>query len=145
MSYFINPVEEEQCVFLAYEGEMPPIEAVAVRYEATAALAARHWNRIVVDFTELQSLTELELFVLAKGLSSDLPQNARVALVVRREQAKLAQSIENIVRNDGALLNFFFDAEKATAWVNGVKPYDPKASGIACNNRNERVSLVAVS
>ncbi len=34
MSYFINPVEEEQCVFLTYEGEMPPIEAVAVRYEA---------------------------------------------------------------------------------------------------------------
>ena len=54
MSYFINPVGEEQCVFLTYEGEMPPVEAVAVRYEATGALAVRHWNRIVVDFTELR-------------------------------------------------------------------------------------------
>ena len=57
MSYFINPVEEEQCVFLTYEGEMPPVEVVAVRYETTGLLAAKHWNRMVADFTELRSLT----------------------------------------------------------------------------------------
>ena len=122
MSYFINPVEEEQCVFLTYEGEMPPVEVVAVRYETTGLLAAKHWNRMVVDFTELRSLTALELFVFAKGLSADLPPSARVALVVRPEQASYAKQVENIVRNDGVVLTSFFDPKQATAWVNGVKP-----------------------
>ncbi len=122
MSYFINPVEEEQCVFLTYEGEMPPVEVVAVRYETTGLLAAKHWNRMVADFTELRSLTELELFVFAKGLSSDLPQSARVAIVVRPEQASYAKRVERVVRNDGVFLNCFFDPEQATAWVKEVKP-----------------------
>ena len=125
MSYFINPVEEEQCVFLTYEGEMPPAEAVAVRYEATGALAARHWNRIVVDVTELRSIpTALDLFKFAESLSSDLPQSARVALVVRLEQARHAKLVETVARNDGVFLTFFFDVEKAAAWVKGVKPYE---------------------
>jgi hypothetical protein len=34
MAYFINPVEAERCVFLSCEGEMPPSELAAARYEA---------------------------------------------------------------------------------------------------------------
>jgi len=120
MSYFINPVEAEQCVFLTFEGEMPPIEVVGVRYETTGLLAALHWNRMVVDFTGLRSLTALELFVFAKGLSSDLPPSARVALVVPPEQASHAKRVENIIRNDGVFLTSFIDVEEATNWAKGI-------------------------
>jgi len=122
MSYFINPDEEAQCVFLNYEDKMPPIEAVAVRYEAGALLAARHWHRIVVDVTRLRSIpTAMDLFKLANGLSADLPPGARVALVVRPEQARHAKVVEGVARDGGVLLTFFLDAEKAAAWVQGVR------------------------
>lgn len=88
MPYSINPAKDDQCLFLTYEGEMPPIEVVAVRYEATGVLVANGWERMVVDITELRSFTAMELFVFAKGLSSDLPESARVAFVVRPEQAR---------------------------------------------------------
>ena len=114
MSYFINPVKEDQCLFLTYEGEMPPIEVVAVRYEAAGLLAAKQWNRMVVDMTELRPVTEMEMFVFAKGLSSDLPASTRVALVVRSEQTKEAKLVEKVARNDGMFLNCFFDPDEAT-------------------------------
>ena len=122
MSYFINPVKEDQCLFLTYEGEMPPIEVVAVRYEAAGLLAEKHWNRMVVDITELRPVTAMELFVFAKGLSADLPPSARIALVVRPEQTKEARIVENVARNDGAFMSCFFDADLATTWVKGMKP-----------------------
>ena len=122
MSYFINSDEGTQCVFLTYEGKLPPIEAVAVRYEAGALLAARHWHRIVVDITQLRSIpTAMDLFKLANGLSADLPPGARVALVVRPEQARHAKIVESVARNNGVFLTFFLDAEKAAAWVQGVR------------------------
>jgi len=136
MSFFINPVAADQCVFLTYEGAMPPIEIAAARYEANEALAARHWNRIVVDITELESRLEAaELFELGRVLSSDLPQSARVALVVRAEQARSARLVESIARNDGLFIKFFFDVEKATAWVKGLVHRE----GIKCPQINERV------
>ena len=58
MPYFINHVKEDQCLFLTYKGEMPPIEVVAVRCEGTGLLAANGWNRLVVDITELRSFTD---------------------------------------------------------------------------------------
>ena len=122
MSYFINSDEEAQCVFLTYVGKLPPIEAVAVRYEAGALLAARHWQRIVVDVTRLRSIpTAMDLFKLANGLSADLPPGARVALVVRPEQARHAKIVESVARDGGVFLTFFLDAEKAAAWVQGVR------------------------
>jgi len=123
MSCFINPVEEDQCVFLTYEGEMPPIEVMAARYEATGLLATKHWNRIVVNITKLRSFTELELFVFAKGLSSDVPQSARVAFVIRPEQVRQAKFIEKVAQNDGAFLTLFCDVEEAATWVKEMKPH----------------------
>lgn len=118
MSYHINSVEEDQCVFLTYEGEMPALEVVAVRYEAAGLLSAKHWNRMVVDITALRSLSALELFVFARGLSSDLPRNVSVALVVRPEQATYANFIENLAQNDGVFVAFFSNVQDAIAWVN---------------------------
>jgi len=124
MPYLLNPVKEDQCLFLTYEGEMPPIEVVAVRYEATKLLAARRWNRMVVDITELRSVTAMELFVFAKGLASDLPEHARVALVVRPGQAGQAKLVEKVARSDGVLLTLFCDAGKAMAWVKKGRPHE---------------------
>ena len=71
---------------LIVEGGDPAVEVVAVRSEATGLLSARHWNRMVVDIIALRSLSALELFVFARGLSSDLSRNVRVALIVRQNR-----------------------------------------------------------
>jgi hypothetical protein len=126
MPYFINPVKEDECVFLTYEGDLSLIEIIATRYEASALLASKRWNRIVVDITELQSLlTAQELSELAKGLSEDLPRNARIALVIRPEQEGHAKLIESAARNEGVFLAFFFDVEEATTWVKETTLYEP--------------------
>ena len=84
MSFIINPVKEDQCVFLTYEGEMPLVEIIAARYEAHSLLEKRRWNRIVVDISQLRSaLNDRALFELASGLSLNLPQSVRVAMVTK--------------------------------------------------------------
>ena len=126
MSYFINPVKEDECVFLTYEGDLSLIEIIATRYEASALLARKRWNRIVVDITELQSLLAAqEISELAKGLSEDLPRNARIALVIRPEQEGHAKLIESAARNEGVLLTYFFDIGQATTWVKGTTLHEP--------------------
>ena len=57
---------------------------------------------------------------LPEGLSADLPESVRVALVARPDQAKQAKLIEGIARNDGLFLSFFLDVEEATIWVKGM-------------------------
>ncbi len=120
MSCYINPVKEDLCVYLTYEGNCSMVEIMSARYETNALLEARRWNRIVVDITGLLSqFAAHELFALAKGLSADLPESARVALVARPDQAKQAKLIESVARNDGLFLSFFLDVEEATTWAKG--------------------------
>jgi hypothetical protein len=119
MPYSINPVAKDQCVFLTFNGPMKAVDVVAIRYEAIALLVGRHWCRMVVDIRELRTLTPLELFVFARGLSTDLPKNSRAALVMRREQNHTAGFIQKIIPKDVALLSFFPDQEQALAWVKG--------------------------
>jgi hypothetical protein len=57
MSYIINPVEEDRCVFLSYEGETP-VEFSTARSEANGVLDERHWNRLLVDVSRLPSAPE---------------------------------------------------------------------------------------
>ena len=123
MSYFINPVEDDGCVFLSYEGELPPVEFSAARYEANGVLDRQHWNRMVIDVTQLQSvLTPPQLFSYAKALSSDVPLGARVALVVRPEQVRSVRLVERVASNDGVSVTCFLDPEEATDWVKQTKP-----------------------
>ena len=125
MSCFINPVEEDQCVFVTYEGELPPVEIMAARYEANGLVARKRWNKIVVDITCLRSqLTTMEWISLASDLSSDLPTSARVALIVRQDQLTTAKLIERVARNEGVFLTYFSDAEQATTWLKGIKPLE---------------------
>ncbi len=121
MSCFINPVKEDLCVYLTYEGHCSMIEIMSARYEANALLTERRWNRMVVDITGLQStFAAHELFKLAKGLSADLPESVRIALVARPDQAKQAKLIEGIARKEGLFVMFFLDVEEAITWAKGV-------------------------
>ena len=133
MSYFINPVQEELCVYLTYEGDLSMIEIMAVQYEANALLEAKRWNRIVVDITGLLSeFAAQELFELVRGLSGDLLESVRVALVARPDQSRQAKLIEGLARNDGLFLSFFLDVEEATNWVRGMnfhKRLKPQPAG----------------
>ena len=118
MAFSIRPIEEDQCVRLSYEGEMPPEEIAAARYEAQGLLKARCWSRIMVDLTELRSVpTAPQLFDFAKGFAGQMPPDARVALVVRPEQVRHANLIEKVARKDGVFLSYFVDPGKATLWM----------------------------
>ena len=137
MSCYINPVKEDLCVCLIYEGNCSMIEIMSARYEANALLAEKRWNRIVVDITGLLSkFVAQELFEFARGLSADLPESIRVALVARPDQAKQAKLIENVARNDGLFLSFFLDVDAATSWAKGInlhKRMKPQPAGNLVN------------
>jgi hypothetical protein len=118
MAYFIKPIEEERCVSLSYEGELPPREIAAARYEAHGLLNARRWSRIMVDLTQLRSVpTSPQLFDFAKGFAGQIPPDARVALVVRPEQVRQANLVEKVARRDGMFLSYFVDPGKAALWM----------------------------
>jgi hypothetical protein len=125
MSCFINPVEEDQCVFVTYEGELAAVEIMAARYEAVALVAKKRWNRMVVDINCSRcQLTTMELIGLASDLSSDLPTGARVALVVRPDQITTAKLIERVARNEGVFLTYFSASEQVATWAKGVEPHE---------------------
>ncbi len=123
MAYFIKPIEEERCVSLSYEGEIPPREIAAARYEAHGVLNARRWSRMMVDFTRLRSVpTSPQLFDFAKGFAGQVPPDARVALVVRPEQVREANLVEKVARKDGVFLSYFIDPGKAALWMQRSQP-----------------------
>ena len=118
MSYFINPVGEDRCVFLSYEGEMPAVELSAARHETDAMLDQRQWHRLVVDITQLQTVPRTpELIDFAGGLSSTVSRARRVALVVRPEQERLARLLQKFARRGRLFLTYFLDPDKANLWV----------------------------
>jgi hypothetical protein len=118
MSYCINPVGEDRCVFLSYEGAMPLAELSAAHHETDAVLQQRQWHRLVVDVTQLQSVPRIsELIDFAGGLSSTVSRARRVALVVRPEQERLARLVQKVARRGRLFLTCFLDPNKATLWV----------------------------
>ena len=119
MSYSINPVGEDRCVFVSHEGELPAVELSAARYETDAMLDQLQWHRLVVDITQLQSVPRTpELIDFAGGLSSTVSRARRVALVVRPEQERLARLLQKLARRGHLFLTCFLDRNKATLWVN---------------------------
>lgn len=118
MSHFINPVKEDKCVFLTYEGEMTLVELMAARREANELLSVKRWNRMVMNIAALRfTPMTLELIDLACDLSSDLPPNTRIALVVRSDQVKDAKLVERVAQIERVFLAYFLDADKAALWV----------------------------
>ncbi len=127
MAYSIKPIEGERCVTLSYEGEMPPWEIAAARYEAHGVLKVRRWSRMMVDFTRLRSVpTPPQLFDFAKGFAGQVPPDARVALVVRPEQVRDANLVEKAARKDGVFLSYFVDPEKAALWMQRSRTFRRK-------------------
>jgi hypothetical protein len=123
VSCFINPVHEDQCVFVTYEGEMTPAEIMAARCETNTLLLVKRWKRIVVDATELRTIPPtLELIDLTSDLSSELPLSTRIALIIRFDQVNHGKLAERVARTESMILTYFFDVEEATTWVKGVKP-----------------------
>ncbi len=121
MSHSIKSLKKDKCVSLTLEGEIPLIEIMAARYVVSGLLAKWRWNKAVVKIADLHStLTTLEVIDFASDLSSDLPRDARVALVVRLEQERNAKIIERVARGGGVLLAYFFDMEEAKAWLTGT-------------------------
>jgi len=107
-------------VFLTHEGETPMVEVAAARQEVGELLAARRWNRLVVDITAMRSVPKAEeVFALGESLSQGVVRGARIALVVRPDQAKHARLIETVARNGGTFLTYFVDVDKAHIWVSG--------------------------
>ena len=118
MSCFVNPVEEDQCLYVCYEGEMEPSGDSEAWREANGVLEERQWRRIVVDVTQLRSLPpSSELYDFARAFSSDRPSAKRVALVVRPEQARQAKLVEKVARHGHVFLTYFLDPERAIRWV----------------------------
>lgn len=118
MSYFINPVGEDRCVYLSCVGEISAVELTAARGEADTVLDQHRWRHLVVDVTELQSVpTVPELFDLASGLSSNIYRTRLVALVVRPEQERYARIFQKIARRGRVFLTYFLDLDKATLWM----------------------------
>ena len=108
-------------MFLTYEGEMPPVEVVAARCEAVALLAAKQWNRIIVDLAASKSIKSLEALEFVKELNTDSLRQARVALVVHPDQVGHLQLIMEASQNNGVTLSLFSDVESATVWVKGAE------------------------
>ena len=120
MPYFIIPYEKESCVFLTCNGYMPLTEATEAWQEVQSWLITRHWRRVLVDVTALQTAPEMgQLFDLAKLVWRDLPQGGRMALVVRWDQSRLAKLLEMLVRSVGLYLTVFVSGEQAEAWILG--------------------------
>jgi hypothetical protein len=127
MAICIKPVEEERCITLSYEGEMPPREIAAARYEAQGLLKARRWKRIIMDVTQFRSVPKTsELVDFAKGFSDQVPLDARVALLVRPEQVRDANFVEKVARKAGVFLSYFVDPEKAALWMQRSQPFRRK-------------------
>jgi hypothetical protein len=62
MSCYLNPDEEDQCVFIAFEGELTTREAKLAHQEVSALMSAKQWNR--VDQTIFQAQIEGSKFKL---------------------------------------------------------------------------------
>jgi hypothetical protein len=125
MSCVINPVTQDQCVFLTYEGEISPVEIMAARYEANAVLSKRHWSRIVLDIRRLKfPLNCRALLELTSGVSMVLPHKVQVALLAKPEQIHRANFSANLVRTGGVSLTNFSDAQQAWTWARGIEHAD---------------------
>ncbi len=123
MSYYINQFEEAMCAFVTHDGTMSLAETAAAQQDVAELLAAKRWNRIIVNVTAMQSVPKgAEVFGLGKSLSRSLPRSVRIALVVRQDQAKHARLIEQLARKGGTFLTYFIDAQKAEVWVRRTPP-----------------------
>lgn len=118
MSCLVNPIKEDQCLFVTYKGNAPFHEMFSTRNASNRYLVMKHWNRIVVDIRNLQPMpTTIEVIALASDLSSELPRSTRIALVISPEQAEYGRLVERVARIERVNLHVFFEIANAKAWA----------------------------
>jgi hypothetical protein len=121
MSCFVNPVKEDQCLFVTHQGRSPFREMWFTRYAANKYLVLKHWNRIVVDITNLRPMpTTMEVISLTSDLSSDLPRSTQIAVVINPEQAEYGKLVERVARIEGVNLHIFFKIANAKEWAREI-------------------------
>ncbi len=118
MPCFISPVEDQRCLRLSLEGEIRPRDLAVMGYEARRRAKARHWSRIVVDMTQLQSsLTPPQLLDLAEILAGQAGRRGRLAFVGRPDHTRQVGWAADVARRSGLCLAYFRDPEKAARWM----------------------------
>ena len=118
MACCMKLIEEEGCVCLSFDGEVSPRELAVMSYEARGQIDARRFTRMMVNITRLRSsLTAPQLLDFTQILAGQVPRDARLALVVRPDQARQASFAENVARRSGVFMTYFLDPEKAARWV----------------------------
>lgn len=123
MAHSINPINEGQCLALTYTGEIAPLEVVAARYAITEMLETKNWNRLMLDVTSLSATqTALVLFDLAGGAFAGVPQNTRIAIVVRPDEMQRARILETPPQENGVAIAIFQDPSNATCWLQTNTP-----------------------
>lgn len=99
---------------------MTPAEIITACQQTLASLAGIESKGVLADVTALQTIPETEqLFDLAKFIWSHFRQIARIALVVRWDQSRLAKLLELLVRTVGVNLTVFVSRDHAMAWILG--------------------------
>lgn len=97
---------------------MTPAEITTACQQMLASLAGIESKGVLADVTALQTIPETEqLFDLAKFIWSHFRQIARIALVVRWDQSRLAKLLELLVRTVGVNLTVFVSRDHAMAWI----------------------------
>lgn len=142
MSYFLNPVEERKCVFLTCEGAIPDAKTEVIFEALRALLVWKQWHRIVVDLTAMQSSNPGAPLNIGIGLLQNVLRSARVALIVRPDQATRARLLEKTARHAGVFLGFFLEADQAEAWVQN-DPSDRRPAQTSWTRKTNRNELVA--
>lgn len=113
-------------MLLTRKGEMSLTEAAQAKQENIGLLAARRWNRILVDAIAVRSLPNAaEVFGLGKSLSRNLPRSARIGLVVRPDQAKHAKLIEQLAPEGVRFRRFSWMPRKL--WLGCKALFDQRA------------------
>ena len=119
----INPLEQEQCVLLHYEGQVSIQDANEALERAAQLLDARGWRRLIVDATKVTSrLPTMDLYQCASQFLRTLPTGVRIALVVGAAHVTDGKFMEDVARNRGLPLTMFVDVFDAWAWLERENP-----------------------
>jgi anion-transporting ArsA/GET3 family ATPase len=114
----INPLEQEQCVLLHFEGHASLHDANEALEHVGQLLDARGWKRLIVDATGVTStLPTMDLYECASQSLRALPKGVRIALVIGPVHVTDGKFMEDVARNRSLPLTVFVDAFDARAWL----------------------------
>jgi hypothetical protein len=118
MPFITTPLEKDRCLLVTYTGRSSMDDLMSGRFATSRYLSRKGWSRVVVDISALQTIPSImEIINLASDLSSDLPRDARIALVAGAGQAEYARLVERVARIENVNFHLFWEMAQARAWV----------------------------